>query len=330
MSYSQLTQDERYHIQHHLSHQSPAQIARDLNRSKSTISREIKRHRNQQGRYQAAQAQTQSSQTKRRKRSPYKLTEPVKQMIDTLIMQQLSPEQVCGYLQKHHQIQLHHSTIYQYIRQDAAEGGTLRQNLRICSKPYRKKYGSKNWTRGKVPDRVGIEQRPAIVDQRIRIGDWEADTIVGKDQKSALLTLVDRKTRYVIIKKLNNFKAEDTAKAIIRALKSAKHQVHTITMDNGKEFYRHTKVAKALKAETYFCRPYHSWEKGSNENTNGLIRQYFPKKTDFREFSHQKIRQVQDLLNNRPRKILGYETPNTLFFGQFHPLISDVALEIRM
>lgn len=258
MSYSQLTQDERYHIQHHLSHQSLTQIARDLNRSTSTISREVKRYRNQQGIYQAAQAQAQSCQTGQRKHSPYKLSGLVKQMINSLIMQQLSPEQVCGYLKKHYQIQLHHSTVYQYIRQDAAEGGTLWQNLRICSKPYRKKYGGQTWVRGKVPDRVGIENRPAIVDQRIRIGDWEADTIVGKDQKSALLTLVERKTRYVIIKKLNNFKAEDTAKAMIRALKGIGNPVHTITMDNGKEFYRHIKVAKALEADTYFCRPYHS------------------------------------------------------------------------
>ena len=122
-----------------------------------------------------------------------------------------------------------------------------------------------------MPNRVGIENRPAIVDQKSRIGDWEADTIIGKDQKSALLTLVERVTRYTIICKLDNLKAEDTARAAIRALKAHKARVHTITMDNGKEFYQHTKIAKALKAENYFCRPYHSWEKGLNENTNGLI-----------------------------------------------------------
>jgi len=145
----------------------------------------------------------------------------------------------------------------------------LWQHLRICSKPYRKRYGS-TWTRGKVPDRVGIENRPAIVDRKTRIGDWEADTIIGKNQKSALLTLVERVTRYTIICKLKNLKAEDTAQVAIKALKVHKIRVHTITMDNGKEFYQHTKIAKALKAENYFCRPYHSWEKGLNENTNGL------------------------------------------------------------
>ena len=163
-----------------------------------------------------------------------------------------------------------------------------------------------------MPDRVGIENRPAIVDRKTRIGDWEADTIVGKNQKSALLTLVERVTRYTIICKLKNLKAEDTARAAIRVLKAYKARVHTITMDNGKEFYQHTKIAKALKAKTYFCRPYHSWEKGLNENTNGLIRQYFPKQTDFRNISDREIRRVQDELNHRPRKTLGYETPSVL------------------
>ena len=172
-----------------------------------------------------------------------------------------------------------------------------------------------------MPNRVGIENRPAIVDQKSRIGDWEADTIVGKGQKSALLTLVERATRYTIICKLKNLKAEDTARAAVRALKAHKGRVHTITMDNGKEFYQHTKIAKALEAETYFCRPYHSWEKGLNENTNGLIRQYFPKQTDFRNISDREIRRVQDELNHRPRKTLGCETPSVLFLNLFQPLV---------
>ena len=172
-----------------------------------------------------------------------------------------------------------------------------------------------------MPNRVGIENRPAIVDQKARIGDWEADTIVGKDQKSALLTLVERTTRYTIICKLKNLKAEDAARAAVRALEAHKGRVHTITMDNSKEFYQHTKIAKALNAGTYFCRPCHSWEKGLNENTNGLIRQYFPKQTDFRNISNREIRRVQDELNRRPRKTLGYETPSVLFLNLFQPLM---------
>ena len=280
MSYTQLTQDERYHIQYLSRHCTIAEIAKQLNRHKSTISREIKRHCIQGQQYSAEKAQKQSRLTKQHRRKPYKLDSQLIQHIDTLIRRKLSPEQVCAYLHKHH-------------------GST--------------------WIRGKVPDRIGIENRPAIVDRKTRIGDWEADTIVGKNQKSALLTLVERVTRYTIICKLKNLKAEDTARAAIRVLKAYKARVHTITMDNGKEFYQHTKIAKALKAETYFCRPYHSWEKGLNENTNGLIRQYFPKQTDFRNISDREIRRVQDELNHRPRKTLGCETPSVLFLNLFQP-----------
>lgn len=257
MRYTQLTQDERYHIQYLSRHCTLTEIAKQLNRHKSTISREIKRHGLQGQQYSAEKAQRQSQTIKQRKRQLYKLDSQLIQHIDTLIRRKLSPEQVCAYLHKHHQITLHHSTIYCYLHQDKSNGGTLWQHLRICSKLYRKRYGN-TWTRGKVPNRVGIENRPAVVDQKSRIGDWEADTIVGKGQKSALLTLVERVTRYTIICKLDSLKAEDTARAAVRALKAHKDRVHTITMDNGKEFYQHTKITKALKAETYFCRPYHS------------------------------------------------------------------------
>ena len=160
--------------------------------------------------------------------------------------------------------------------------------------------------------------------KKLHLVSWRGCPTFGvqfKDQKSALLTLVERVTRYAIICKLDNLKAEDTALAAIRVLKAHKARVHTITMDNGKEFYQHTKIANALKVETYFCRPYHSWEKGLNENTNGLIRQYFPKQTDFRNISDREIRRVQDELNHRPRKTLGYETPSVLFLNLFKPLI---------
>ncbi|ELK75094.1 helix-turn-helix domain protein, partial [Neisseria meningitidis 2002038] len=203
MSYTQLTQGERYHIQYLSRHCTVTEIAKQLNRHKSTISREIRRHRTQGQQYSAEKAQRQSQTIKQRKRQPYKLDSQLIQHIDTLIRRKLSPEQVCAYLCKHHQFTLHHSTIYRYLRQDKSNGSTLWQHLRICSKPYRKRYGS-TWTRGKVPNRVGIENRPAIVDQKSRIGDWEADTIVGKGQKSALLTLVERVTRYTIICKLDS------------------------------------------------------------------------------------------------------------------------------
>ncbi len=321
MSYTQLTQGERYHIQYLSRHCTVTEIAKQLNRHKSTISREIRRHRTQGQQYSAEKAQRQSRTIKQRKRQPYKLDSQLIQHIDTLIRRKLSPEQVCAYLCKHHQITLHHSTIYRYLRQDKSNGSTLCGNISEYAANPTANATAAHGPGGKVPNRVGIENRPAIVDQKSRIGDWEADTIVGKGQKSALLTLVERVTRYTIICKLDSLKAEDTARAAVRALKAHKDRVHTITMDNGKEFYQHTKITKALKAETYFCRPYHSWEKGLNENTNGLIRQYFPKQTDFRNISDREIRRVQDELNHRPRKTLGYETPSVLFLNLFQPLI---------
>ena len=174
---------------------------------------------------------------------------------------------------------------------------------------------------GEIPDRTDIGNRPNIINRKQRIGDWEADTVVGLGQKSALLTLVERKTKYLIIVRLNGLTVEETAMAMIGALKRHKANAHSVTMDNGKEFYRHMKVAKAPGAKTYFCRPYRSWEKGLNENTNGLIRQYFPKGTDFNKISDAEIRRVQEALNNRPGKTLDYETPNSLFLGRLVKLI---------
>ena len=200
MGYTQLTQDERYHIQYLSRYCTIAEIAKQLNRHKSTISREIKRHCIQGQQYSADKAQRQSRLTKQHRRKPYKLDSQLIQHIDTLIRRKLSPEQVCAYLRKHHGITLHHCTVYHYLGQY-----------------NRKRYGS-TWAGGKVPNRVGIEDRPAIVDQKTCIGDWEADTIIGKDQKSALLTLVERVTRYIICK-LDNLKAEDTTRAAIRVLK---------------------------------------------------------------------------------------------------------------
>ena len=311
MSYSQLTSEQRYYISQLIGKQSISQIAKDIGCHKSTVSREIRRNSINQN-YHFKQAQ-QLYQSRRCRQQPTKLTPERIRYIDELIKQKLSPEQVCAYLAKHHRIRLHHSTLYRYIHRDTQNGGSLFMHLRICSKPYRKKYAGKNWSKGKVPNRVGIEERPAIVDSKERIGDWEVDTIVGKDQKSALVVATERKTKLTRIRKIENFKAENTAQMVIAMLRKYKKWVHTITMDNGKEFYHHTLIAKALNAATYFCRPYHSWEKGLVENTNGFIRQYFPKGTDFRVITDDEIRAVETALNRRPRKSLGYATPEMLF-----------------
>ncbi len=311
MAYTQLTPEQRYYISKHYRNRTLSQIAQTIGCHTSTVSREIRRH-SVNGVYCYKQAQ-QHSDAKKKSKTARKMTDAVKQTIAELITRKYSPEQVCTHLCKHEGVKLHHSTVYRYLVKDRKNGGSLYTHLRIVSKPYRRKYGSGAWTKGKVPDRTGIEERPAIVDEKARIGDFEMDTIVSKDQKSGLLVAVERKTKFVVIRKIANFKAKDVARAVVRALKPFKSMVHTITLDNGKEFYRHTTFAKALAAQTYFCRPYHSWEKGLVENTNGLIRQYFPKGTDFRKVDSKQIKAVEDALNRRPRKTLGYEMPADLF-----------------
>lgn len=195
-----------------------------------------------------------------------------------------------------------------------AQGGDLYKHLRVASKPYRKRYGSYD-RRGKIKNRVSIDERPAVVDRYSRIGDWEGDTIIGKGRKSALLTMVERKTLYTVIVRLTGKRADLLAETAIINMLHLKDKVKTITLDNGLEFSGHETIARALEADIYFAHPYASWERGINENTNGLIRQYFPKGTDFNEIYDSKITFVMDRLNNRPRATRGDRSPNELFMG---------------
>lgn len=204
--------------------------------------------------------------------------------------------------------------IYSYIYADKKAGGSLYLNLR-CEIRRRKRYG-KNSRRGQIPNRRGIETRPSTVESRQRVGDWEADTIIGKRHRQAIVTFVERKTGYCLIKRIKQKTAQQVQETTIRLLAPVKEQVHTITSDNGREFAEHEKIASSLSADFFFARPYHSWERGSNENLNGLVRQYFPKKTDFALLTDNQVQAIQDKLNNRPRKRLGYRTPNELFFKE--------------
>lgn len=315
MKYHQLTENERYQI-YALNKAGHAQqdIALLLQRSPSTISRELKRNTGLRG-YRPGQAQRLSDNRRNRAHKARKIDDGVRHGIEILIRQELSPQQVVGYLERDRKLLLHHETIYQLIYADKADGGDLYKHLRIASKPYRKRYGSYD-RRGKIPNRRGIEERPAIVESRSRMGDWEGDTIIGKGKCSALLTLLERKTLYTIIVKLTGKNAEQLADAAIGAMKHIKDRVKTITFDNGLEFARHEKIAAALDADIYFANPYCSWERGANENVNGLIRQYFPKGTDFNEVTNVEIKAVMTRLNNRPRETRGFKSPNELFMGQ--------------
>jgi IS30 family transposase len=322
MTYSQLAREERYQIfSLHKEGFSQCAIARSLGRDPSTICRELQRNQGQHG-YRPTLAQRMSDRRRRRAHKHRKVTPVIWQWIKQLLQQELSPDQISHYLKEHKQVSLNRVSIYRLIHLERAQGGRLFRHLRIVSKPYRKRYRSID-ERGQIPDRTSIDARPAVVEARQRIGDWEGDTIVGKRHKSALLTLVERKTLYTVIVKLTGKRADLLTVALIDSLSGFKQWVKTLTFDNGWEFSFHQKIAKALKADVYFAHPYASWERGINENTNGLIRQYFPKGTDFNQVSEEQVALVMQRLNQRPRKTRGYRSPTELFLGQSVDLLTQ-------
>jgi IS30 family transposase len=231
-----------------------------------------------------------------------------------LIREEWSPEQITGWLQKHGHPSISHEWIYQYVYRDKQRGGTLHMHLR-CQKERRKRYGSGQSRRGQILNRVGIEQRPAIVDGRSRLGDWEGDTIVGKHHKGSVVTLVDRKSLLVRMRLLEDRTSDSVGNAIVNLLKPLGTRRHTLTVDNGKEFACHEAVSRKLGTAVYFCKAHAPYQRGRNEQTNGLIRQYIPKSSDLSELDHADIKRIESRLNNRPRKSLGFRTPNEIFFG---------------
>ena len=235
-----------------------------------------------------------------------------------LIRLDWSPEQISGRLKAEHDMQVSHEWIYQHILADKLTGGTLHKHLR-CQKKRRKRYGSYD-RRGKLPNRVSIDARPEIVDQRERLGDWEIDTIIAKGQQNALLSLTERKSRLALLRKISRRTAQAVKLASLHLLDPLDRPVHTITADNGKEFAHHELIAQHLQADFYFAHPYAAWERGANENMNGLVRQYFPKDTDFASVSDEEVDLVIQKLNMRPRKSLDFKTPFEVFSGQ--PLVA--------
>jgi len=312
MSYKQLTQEERYQIHAYLKEGfNQTEIALELKRHKSTISREIYRNTGLRG-YRPQQAQRLAEDRRQEKALP-RISNIVWSDVRKLLREDWSPEQISLWFDVEKGISISHEWIYQYILQDKKQDGTLHRHLR-CQKQRRKRYGSYN-RRGQLIDRVSIDERPEIVDSRSRIGDWELDTIIGKNHKQAIVSLTERKSRFALIQKVKRKTAQCVTNAIINLLAPFSDQVHTLTSDNGKEFADHKTIADKLGAKFYFAHPYASWERGLNENTNGLIRQYFPKKRDFKTITQKEINRVMDKLNNRPRKCLGIKTPNQVFLG---------------
>jgi len=312
MKYTQLTQEERYQIFALLkAGHNQTEISMILGRHKSTVSREIRRNKGLRG-YRPKQAQRLAQERRWAKAQP-RLTPTVWANVVTLLREEWSPEQISLWLAEEKCVSISHEWIYHYILLDKSNGGDLYRHLR-CQKQRKKRYGTYS-RRGQIPHQVSIEQRPAIVDARTRFGNWELDTVIGKNHQQALVTLVERKSRLTLIAKVVRKTAATVAQAIVDLLKPLAPWVHTLTADNGREFAGHQQIAKALKADFYFAHPFASWERGLNENTNGLIRQYFPKGQDFRTITQHQIEKVMDKLNNRPRKCLGIKTPNQVFFG---------------
>jgi IS30 family transposase len=315
--YKRLTLAQRYQIQTlYQQHQTQTHIAQQIGVSQSTISRELTnqaQHRPKQT-YDAQQAQQRAGKAK--KRTPYKLKGPLLITVLARLRDRLSPEQICGELQrKTTKRVLHHETIYRYIYQRKAlsknqhlDHEDLTQYLRIRHRKRYKKRGQPT-RRQLIPNRISIEQRPAIVETNTELGHWEADTVIGKGHQGVLLTLVERLTKYVLIIKLRSKNALALAKAALKALAQSRLPIKTITFDNGLEFARHELIGSQLGAATYFAHPYHSWERGLNENTNGLIRQYIPKDCSISIVRSTDVSWIEDQLNQRPRKSLSYLSP---------------------
>jgi IS30 family transposase len=288
-------------------------IAEAIGVDKSTVYRELKRNCDgRSGNYSMDLAQRKADKRKAEKCHKEVLTEQMKKRIKKLLEKGFRPEQITGRSRLNGISMVSHETIYRWIWEDKRSGGKLHKYLRRQGRKYAKR-GSKNAGRGFIPNRVDIDERPSIVEQKQRFGDLEIDTIIGKNHKGAILTINDSVTSRVWIRKLTGKETIPVAKITAWALRKVKNLIHTITADNGKEFAKHEEIARKLEINFYFWKPYHSWERGANENTNGLIRQYIPKGTDFSGVTNKQIKWIENNLNNRPRKRLGYLTPNEKF-----------------
>jgi len=318
MQQKQLTQKERYHIWASLKRGvTQKEIANTIGVHPSTICREIKRNKDVTTQeYHYAFAQTKSQRRQQNKRKYTVFTSKIKIYIKKHLNKDWSPEQIAGRMMLDTGLSICHETIYRYIYYNKSRGGRLYKHLRHKNKKYHNRANTYQ-RRGIIIDRVSIDKRPKIVERKNRIGDFEIDTVIGRHHIGALVTVVDRKSKFTLIKNVASKRAEEVTKALIDMLLPLKPITKTITSDNGKEFAYHTQVSEALNTSFYFAHPYSSWERGLNEHTNGLIRQYLPKKTDFTQVSKEEIISIQDKLNHRPRKILDYRTPYEVFFTEF-------------
>lgn len=310
---SHVTEGQRYTIERMLKQgYTQKEIAIVIEKDKSVVSREIKRNKDQRnGMYGADLAQRKYETRKQDKPKAIRFTEKIKRHVESKLGRKWSPEQISSTMAKECGQTVSHERIYQHIIEDKKKGGKLYKNLRRRKK-YRNRIGAMD-NRGKIKNQKSIKERPVEVEEKTRVGDFEVDLVMGANHKGALVTINDRKSGYARIKLVRSKDSKKVAKAIIQALLPYKNHIHTITSDNGKEFSEHQYISEKLGIEFYFAEPYSSWQRGANENLNGLIRQYFPKKTSFEEMSWREIKKVENELNKRPRKRLNYKTPKDEF-----------------
>lgn len=325
--YHHLTRDQRCQI-YTLKKRgdSVSIIANELDVHRSTIYRELKRNKGKRG-YRFKQANEKAVQrrhyisSKRRK-----MTSNTISVIEEKLRLQWSPEQIAGWLKKQGEATpVSHETIYKFVWADKHTGGSLYKEFRHRGKKYNNR-SKKTAGRGCIPNRIDIDERPSIVEEKSRLGDWEIDTIIGTGQSGALVSMVERTSKLTLLVKTLSKSAQEIKEGLLARLSPIKKFVHTLTADNGKEFANHKDVSVALDAGFYFAKPYHSWERGLNEHTNGLVRQYFPKSRRFDDISTEELMNVEILLNNRPRKVLNFESPIEVF-NRLSNGMTNVALQ---
>lgn len=311
MTYTHLTQDERYqiYILKKAGHRQN-EIAALMNRHPSTISRELSRNSGQRG-YRPRQAQRLCDERTANSCNAGRIAPAVWDEAQARLRLQYSPEQVAA------KLPISHETVYQRIYADKHAGGDLWRHLR-CQKQRRKRYASGQQRRGRIPERRPLTERPSTVEGRRRIGHWEGDTIIGAGRRQAIVSLVERKSGYCLLAHVPHKTSAAVSGAIIESLSPIKARVSTLTFDNGLEFAGHREIDQALGSTSYFADPYASWQRGTNENTNGLVRQYLPKSRPFHNVTQEELAMIMNRLNHRPRKRLNWKTPHEVFMQSFN------------
>jgi IS30 family transposase len=316
MTYHQITSEERYTIAAlRRERYNQSEIARHLGRHRSTISRELRRNvTRHDGSYRPSKADEYTNARRSRSRRNRHFTKVDLALVDKKLKEDWSPDQISGHFRLHGLLSISHETIYLHVWRDMEAGGDLYRHLRCSPKLRRKRHNSYD-SRGRLAGKRHISERAAYIEKRRSIGHWEIDTVIGKEAKDCVTTLVERKTGYAFIGKLPDRTKLATSTRLKKLIRRAPDQFKTITADNGTEFHDYESVEESTDVKFYFATPYHSWERGSNENFNGLLRQYLPKRTSQAGVTQRDCDRIARKLNSRPRKRLGYRTPEECFHG---------------